>query len=428
MRKNLFFIIMCFVLSGGLFGFSSVQTKTFPSLGWANPGFTRTLTFDQWDSSICPLSSLYRINITMSISATGYDMNLDNDGENPGNVTCYCGTSGELSSDDVWLFSASNAAICADVQATDQASYNLIGNDGDATDQVNYDADFDDYAEFSATDQTVTDNDDVGPLWYNFSGRSYIGTGTFDIDVDVTDVFGTTGEDSGVNYTAIGGTAQGYVRITYYWSCDGVLPVELSEFMAIQNTENLAELTWIVQSESEMSGYNIYRNIDSDVQNAIQVNNELIEAFNSSEEHSYSFIDKTAEYGLYYYWLEMVDNDGSTQFSEVAGINIQPIDDYGSAPEFEALRGIQSIYPNPFNPSVNISYYLSEQADVFVEVYNVKGQKIYEFNEGSKTAGMSHTVVWDGKNMNNQTAASGIYLFKLSAGNFTEVKKAVLGK
>jgi hypothetical protein len=422
MKKSVLFLVIFFIASSLLFGqTSSSQTKNFPSLGWTTPNFDRDLVFDQY-SGACPLT---RIRIETSVSATGFEINIDNDGENPGNCTCWCGVTCDLTSSDVVLKSSGSTApdvfIGSDVSAASDSTYSLTANDGDPTDQVDVDFDYDDYKEFNGDDETATDDGDVHSDYW----AAYSGTGTFTINAAATTNFGTTGL-SGVNYTAITGTAQGWVRITYYWDC--ALPVELSEFAAVQNAENLAQLTWIVQSESEIMGYNVYRSLSNSVDSAYQVNTDIIDAINSAEEHTYNFTDETAEYDTYYYWLEVVENDGSTEFSEAASITIiEPDEDY-KIPVFVSLSGIQSIYPNPFNPSVNVSYYLNEQADVYVEVYNMKGRKVYEFNEGSKSAGVTHNIVWNGQNSENETVSTGIYLFKLKAGSLVEIKKAIMGK
>ncbi len=84
-------------------------------------------------------------------------------------------------------------------------------------------------------------------------------------------------------------------------------------------------------------------------------------------------------------------------------------------------------YPNPFNPSTTISFSLPVAGNAKVEIYNVLGALVAVPFDGMATAG-STTVVWDGKDLNGQSVASGIYLYRLSAGAASETKKMMLLK
>ncbi len=78
-------------------------------------------------------------------------------------------------------------------------------------------------------------------------------------------------------------------------------------------------------------------------------------------------------------------------------------------------------YPNPFNPSTVISFALPKASDYTMTIYNVTGQKVAEFS-GSAEAGIAEI------NWNASSNASGIYFYKLNAGNFSATKKMVLIK
>jgi len=78
-------------------------------------------------------------------------------------------------------------------------------------------------------------------------------------------------------------------------------------------------------------------------------------------------------------------------------------------------------YPNPFNPTTTISFGLPVSGQYLLTVYNVNGQEVAKFS-GMAEAGM-HEVVWDASNN-----ASGIYLYRLEADQFTATKKMVLLK
>jgi hypothetical protein len=78
-------------------------------------------------------------------------------------------------------------------------------------------------------------------------------------------------------------------------------------------------------------------------------------------------------------------------------------------------------YPNPFNPATTIKYDLPKSGDVSIKIYDLLSKEIYSMNE-FKLAG-SYSFKFDGSNH-----ASGVYFYKIEAGNFTNTKKMVLIK
>jgi hypothetical protein len=73
------------------------------------------------------------------------------------------------------------------------------------------------------------------------------------------------------------------------------------------------------------------------------------------------------------------------------------------------------IFPNPFNPQTEISFSLPSRRDVNLAIYDIRGRKINTLVDSSLSEG-SHTVIWDGRNSQNQGQASGVYFCKLEAG------------
>jgi hypothetical protein len=82
-------------------------------------------------------------------------------------------------------------------------------------------------------------------------------------------------------------------------------------------------------------------------------------------------------------------------------------------------------HPNPFNPTTAIDYGLREPCRVTLTIYNVLGQKVRTLVDGDQTAGFK-TARWDGKNTKGQSVASGVYIYRLRAGDFVEAKKMIL--
>jgi len=79
-------------------------------------------------------------------------------------------------------------------------------------------------------------------------------------------------------------------------------------------------------------------------------------------------------------------------------------------------------YPNPFNPVTNISYMIPRSSKVSLKVYDIKGQLISTLFEGNQNVGI-YLTQFDGSKL-----ASGVYFYKLEAGDFKEVRKMTLIK
>ncbi len=84
-------------------------------------------------------------------------------------------------------------------------------------------------------------------------------------------------------------------------------------------------------------------------------------------------------------------------------------------------------YPNPFNPTTTIAYSLPEASNVQLDIYNIKGQLVKSLVNAEMPAGM-HSVVWDGRDMNNQAVASGVYFYRVSSPKNTQTKRMLLMK
>ncbi|MBD3367388.1 MAG: T9SS type A sorting domain-containing protein [Candidatus Eisenbacteria bacterium] len=83
--------------------------------------------------------------------------------------------------------------------------------------------------------------------------------------------------------------------------------------------------------------------------------------------------------------------------------------------------------PNPFNPTTVIRYSLPEQAKVTVEVYNIAGRKVRTLVDEEQEAGL-RSVTWDGTDDAGRSVASGVYLYRIDAGEHSAKRRMVLLK
>ncbi|GAB4368694.1 MAG: hypothetical protein Kow0042_09970 [Calditrichia bacterium] len=84
-------------------------------------------------------------------------------------------------------------------------------------------------------------------------------------------------------------------------------------------------------------------------------------------------------------------------------------------------------YPNPFNPVTRIHFSLASSEKVKLEIYNVLGQRVKTLVNQKMTAG-KHSINWDGRNEAGKLMGSGVYFYRLKAGDFTKTKKMILIK
>ncbi|MDZ7302323.1 MAG: Ig-like domain-containing protein [candidate division KSB1 bacterium] len=197
------------------------------------------------------------------------------------------------------------------------------------------------------------------------------------------------------------------------------VPVELSSFTAYVGDGPGVKLSWKTGSEINNAGFNVLR---SQNQNGryLKLNAQLIPA---NREGNYTFFDATAEAGArYYYKLEALDTRGNLTTHGPIIVEVTP----------PSTFDLGQNYPNPFgrlpfNPATNICYQLPQAVQVSLTIYNMLGQQVRKLVSGQQPAGY-HTVVWDGRDNAGRLVPTGIYYYRLQAGNFTMTKKMLLTK
>ena len=186
-----------------------------------------------------------------------------------------------------------------------------------------------------------------------------------------------------------------------------VLPVELTTFSA-NNLGDKVELNWNTATEVNNYGFNVERKTE----NGEWTNIGFVKGSgNSNSPKNYSFIDGNPLSGKVEYRLKQIDNDGSFKYSSIVTVNSLPI-------QFNLAQN----YPNPFNPTTTIQYAIPKAEHVTLKVYDELGNEVTTLVNENKVAGQ-YKVSFNGSNL-----ASGIYYYRIAAGDFTEVKKLMLLK
>ena len=198
------------------------------------------------------------------------------------------------------------------------------------------------------------------------------------------------------------------------------LPIQLASFTAAaQKQTGTIVLNWSTASETNNYGFEVQKSLDtSDVYETIE--NSFIEGHGTTvDAHSYMFTDITVKPGVWYYRLKQTDLDGTIHYSDrilpngVTGVTERAL---------PTVFALDQNYPNPFNPATMIDFALPKESHVRLEVYNVLGQRVAMLADEVRQAGY-YSI-----NFNASHLASGLYLYRIAAGEVVMVKKMMLTK
>lgn len=83
-------------------------------------------------------------------------------------------------------------------------------------------------------------------------------------------------------------------------------------------------------------------------------------------------------------------------------------------------------FPNPFNPATTIRYGLPQAEKVTLQIYNVLGEEVVTLLSDERQEAGYHAAIWDGRNREGRQVSSGMYVYRLRAGNSVMTKKMLL--
>lgn len=196
------------------------------------------------------------------------------------------------------------------------------------------------------------------------------------------------------------------IRIGSAWA--DVVPVELTSFTSLAEGNNVI-LSWSTATELNNSGFEIQRVVGG---------NEFVTIGfvpghgTTSESRNYRFVDANLSAGNYTYRLKQVDFNGTFSYSSEVNVDVTtPL-------QFELAQN----YPNPFNPSTTINFTLPQNSNVTLKIYNALGEEVKSLVNRFMESGV-HTVNFNANDLN-----SGIYFYRLEAGQYSEVRKMTLIK
>ncbi len=175
-----------------------------------------------------------------------------------------------------------------------------------------------------------------------------------------------------------------------------LLPVELTSFDGIVDGDEVV-LNWTTASELNNAGFDV--EFSHDANGAFTQIGFAAGQGTSDENQSYQFRHAFAGFAgqTVYYRLKQVDFDGAFEYSDVVAVNLPS----------STTALLHQAYPNPFNPTTNISFTLPKDGQIQLTVYDEMGRQIKTLIDGIMQAGY-HTKQFEASNL-----ASGTYMYRL---------------
>jgi hypothetical protein len=200
------------------------------------------------------------------------------------------------------------------------------------------------------------------------------------------------------------------IKISVY---NTVIPVELTSFAATAIGNNV-EISWSTATETNNRGFEIQRTLTPTSERKLLWESVgfVTGKGTTTEPQNYSFVDKNLQAGTYLYRLKQIDFDGTFEYSNEIEVEIVSPNEFA----------LEQNYPNPFNPSTSIRYALKSHQFVQIKVYDVLGNEVTTLVNEEKQPGVYEVE------FNASELSSGTYIYKLTAGNFSAIRKMIMLK
>lgn len=116
------------------------------------------------------------------------------------------------------------------------------------------------------------------------------------------------------------------------------------------------------------------------------------------------------------------------QDSGAFALNTNSLSGWGDRDQVPQVNSLFPCHPNPFNPRTTIDFFLAGPARAQLAVYDLKGRLVKTIQEGEEVAAGFHQAVWDGLDNASRGVAGGVYLYRLSADDFSFSRRMTLVK
>ncbi|MFC1562573.1 two-component regulator propeller domain-containing protein [candidate division KSB1 bacterium] len=310
--------------------------------------------------------------------------------------------------------------------------------------------------------------DTVGNIWFGTQGGvSRLGTPLYG-DVDFSNTVVTTDASKVLEYrvektsfdanqirradvSGIGGVTSFDASLILQWVASIIFqfPIEMPKTSIIGDNRN-AEI--VISKESGSSNVIVYKIEASKIYDVLSADLEVNYDFRSLKYIGYElsefmkdFIVETDKKDDGILSVAMAGIEGISESAELIFLKFEKMDDVVedirlvsallNESDVEAISNVNKNlpnkfelyqnYPNPFNPKTKIDYQILKESKVVLKIYNILGQEVKTLINETKPAG-SYSIIWDSRNDSGIELPSGIYFYRIIAGDFVRTMKLVI--
>jgi hypothetical protein len=199
------------------------------------------------------------------------------------------------------------------------------------------------------------------------------------------------------------------------------LPVQVAQFAGVVLNENQVQLSWRTLGETNNYGFGVERAWREPRMFELIPGGFLAGHGTTIQPHEYTFTDSRAKPGVWYYRLKQIDLDGSIAYNDPIRISIESVTPVSDAP-VPSVYALEQNFPNPFNPTTSIRFALPVSSHVRLTVHDMLGREVATLMNKAVPAGR-HEVTMDGSGL-----ASGMYMYRLQAGEYVATRRLVVMK
>jgi hypothetical protein len=206
-------------------------------------------------------------------------------------------------------------------------------------------------------------------------------------------------------------------NLTFNGITNQPLPIQLASFATTSVSQKSVTLAWATLSETNNYGFEVQRSASKTTGFATIPGSFTKGNGTTAVRHSYSYTDAAPSAAQPYYRLRQIDLNNAEHFSDVLQVT-----GVGSAPVIPTEFAMRQNYPNPFNPTTIIEFDLPKDSHVMLDLYNILGQKVMSILNEIRLAGTQRVQI------DASRLATGVYLYRLAAGDKVFMKKMTLIK
>jgi predicted CXXCH cytochrome family protein len=201
------------------------------------------------------------------------------------------------------------------------------------------------------------------------------------------------------------------------YSVDNLMPVTPTGLAAVEVTGGV-QLTWNAPSDPDIDVFDVFRSTTASFD---PTGMTPIASVKDVE-----YLDQDVANGTQYYWkIQAVDFSGNrSDYSDEVTLVVTDVETLEGLPTEFALK---QNYPNPFNPTTEIGFAVPKATHIRLSVYTISGELVTTLVDDMMQAGR-YRVTWDGQTINGTPVSSGLYLYRINAGDFVQTLKMVLLK